>query len=59
MVGGMISGDGVDPLVRSNGKVNVAVYKQLAKDHVMPVLRNSNKQPAIFMQDNAHVTMLR
>ena len=53
MVWGMISGDGVGPLVRLQGKVNEGVYKQLVKDHVLPVLRNSTKQPSIFMQDNA------
>ena len=53
MVWGMISGDGVGPLVRLQGKVNTEVYKQLIKDHVLPVLRNSTKQPSIFMQDNA------
>ena len=53
MVWGMISGDGVGPFVRLKGKVNAGVYKQLVKDHVLPVLRNSTKQPSIFMQDNA------
>ena len=53
MVWGMISGDGVGPLVRLQGKVNAGVYKQLVQDHVLPVLRNSTKQPSIFMQDNA------
>ena len=53
MVRGMISGDGVGPLVRLQGKVNAEVYKQLVKDHVLPVLWNSTKQPSIFMQDNA------
>ena len=53
MVWGMISGDGVGPLVRLQGKVNVGVYKQLVKNHVLPVLRNSTKQLCIFMQDNA------
>ena len=53
MVFGMISGDGVGSLVRLHGKVNAAVYKQLVKDHVLPVLRNSTKQQSIFMQDNA------
>ena len=53
MVWGMISGDGVGPLVRVQGKVNAGVYKQLVKDHVLPVLRNSTKQPSIFLQDNA------
>ena len=53
MVWGIISGDGVGPLVRLQGKVNAGVYKQLVKDHVLPVLRNLTKQPSIFMQDNA------
>ena len=49
----MISGDGVGSLVRLQGKVNAGVYKQLVKDHVLPELRNSIKQPSIFMQDDA------
>ena len=53
MVWGMISGDGVSLLVRLQGKINAGVYKQLVKDHVLPELRNSTKQPSIFMQDNA------
>ena len=52
MVWGMISGDNVGPLVRLQGKVNAGVYKQLVKDHVLPVLRNSTKQFSIFMLDN-------
>ena len=53
MVWGMLSGDSVGPLGRLQGKVNAGVYKQLVKDRVWPVLRNSTKQPFIFMQDNA------
>ena len=53
MVWGMISGDGVGSFARLQGKVNAGVYKQLVKDHVLPVLRNSTKQLFIFMQDNA------
>ena len=53
MVWGMISGDGVGSLVRLQGKINAGVYKPLVKDNVLPVLRNSTKQPSIFMQDNA------
>ena len=41
MVWGMISEDGVGPLVRLQGKVNAGVYKQLIKDHVSPLLRYS------------------
>ena len=53
MVWGMISGDGLGSLVRLQGKVNAGVYKQLVKNYVLPMLRNSTKQPSIFMQDNA------
>ena len=53
MVWGMISGDVVGPLVRLQRRVKTGVYKQLVKDHVLPELRNSTKQPFIFMQDNA------
>ena len=42
MVWGMISGDGVGPLVWLQGKVNTGVYKQLVKDHVLPVLKKFN-----------------
>ena len=60
MVWEMISGDGKGPLVRLQGKVNERVYKQLVEDHVLPVLRNSTKQPSIFIQDNVpcHKTMV-
>ena len=53
MVGVSISGDGVGPLVRFHGKGNAAVYKQLVRDHVLPVLRHSSNLPSIFMQNNA------
>ena len=53
MVWGMISRDGVGPLVQLQGKLNGGVYKQLVKDHVLPVLKNSTKQPSIFMHCNA------
>ena len=53
MVWGMITGDSVGPLVQLQRKVNAGVYKQLVKDHVLPVLKNSTKQPFKFMQDNA------
>ena len=39
--------------MRLKGKVNVGVYKELVKDHVLLMLRNSTQQPSIFMQDNA------
>ena len=53
MAWGMIPGNCVGPLVRLQGKLNTGVYKQLLRDHVLPVLRNSTKQPSIFRQDNA------
>ena len=53
MVCGIVSVDDVVPLARLEGKVNAGVYKQLVKDHVLPVLRNLTKQSSIFMQDNA------
>ena len=49
----MISGDGVGPLVRLQGKVNAGDYKYLVKERILPVLKNSTKQPSVFMQDNA------
>ena len=52
MVRANISGDGVGPLVRLHGKGNAAVYKQLVRDHVMPVLRHSSNLPSIFRQNN-------
>ena len=55
MVWGMISAKGIWLLVRLHGRVNAAVYKKLAKQHVLSVLRNSANQPAIFKQDNAWI----
>ena len=40
MVWGMISGDGVSPLVRLHGKINAAVYKQLVKNSKMLACAN-------------------
>ena len=54
MVCGVISGDGVGPLVRLQGKVNAGVYKQLVKDHVLPVLSNL----AYSCRTMPHVTRL-
>ena len=42
MVWGMISAEGSSgPLVRLHGRVNAAIDKELVKQHVLPVLRNS------------------
>ena len=53
MVFGMVSAAGPGPLVRLHGRINAAVYKELLKQHVLPILRTSVNQPAVFMQDNA------
>lgn len=53
MVWGMISSEGVGPLVRIYGRVNAETYKQLLQQHVIESLRLSPNQPSIFMQDNA------
>lgn len=53
MVWGMFSSEGVGPLVRIIGTVNANVYLNLVQQHVIPPLRASPNQPAIFMQDNA------
>ena len=53
MVWGMISAEGIGPLVRLHGRVNAAVDKELVKQHGLHVLRNAANQPGVFMQDNA------
>ena len=53
VVWGMISAESIGPLVRLRGRENAAVYKELVRQHVLPVLRNAANQPVIFMQDNA------
>lgn len=53
MVFGMFSGQGTTPLVRLEGRVNAAMYKNMIQDHVAPIIRNSGIDSAIFMQDNA------
>lgn len=53
MVFGMISCQGTSPLVRLNCRVNSTVYKNVLKQHVVPVLQNSGIENPVFMQDNA------
>ena len=53
MVWGMFSAAGVGPLIQLHGRVNANVYQNLLRQHVVPPLRSSPNQPAIFMQDNA------
>lgn len=53
MVWGMFSAAGVGPLVQLHGRVNANVYQNLLQQHMVPYLRSSPNQPAVFMQDNA------
>lgn len=53
MVWGMFSAAGVGPLIQLHGRVNANVYKNLLQQHMVPFLRSSPNQPAVFMQDNA------
>lgn len=53
MVWGMFSAAGVGPLKQLHGRVNANVYLNLLKQHMVPSLRSSPIQPAVFMQDNA------
>ena len=53
MVFGMISWDGTTDLVRLITRVNGTIYKNMLRDHVIPILRNSECENPIFMQDNA------
>ena len=53
MVWGMFSSEGVGPLLRINGTVNAKVYRNIVEQQVLPLIRQSQLQPAIFMHDNA------
>ena len=48
----MISVGSTGPLVRLHYKINVTVYKEILKKHVVPNLRTAINQPAVFMYDN-------
>ena len=52
MAWGMFLSESVGPLVRINGTVNANVYRNL-ENHVIPSVRASPHQWAIFMHDNA------
>ena len=52
MVFGMISTPGIGHPVRLHCKINATVYKDILKKHVVPNLKTSINQPAVFMQDN-------
>ena len=51
IVFGMISTADTGPLVRLHGKINITVYKEILKKHVLN-LRTAINQLAVFMQDN-------
>lgn len=51
MVWGMFSAAGVGPLIQLHGRGNA--YQNLLQQDVVPSLRLSPNQPAIFMQDNS------
>ena len=53
MVFGMFSSQGTTPLVRLHTRVNAQIYKTIVQDHVVPIIRNSGIDRAIFIQDNA------
>ena len=53
MVFGMFSSRGTTPLVRLQTRVNAQIYKNIVKDHVVPIIQNSGFDRATFMQDNA------
>ena len=52
MVFGKIPVAGTVPLVKLHGKINAAVCKEILKKHVVPYLRTTFNQLAVFMQDN-------
>ena len=53
MVFSMIATARTGRLVNLNGKINVTVYKEILKKHVVSNLRTKINQPAVFVQDNA------
>ena len=44
---------GVGPIIHIEGAVNANVYRNLLEQKVIPSLKESPIQPAIFMHDNA------
>ncbi|KAI5085750.1 hypothetical protein C0J45_24213, partial [Silurus meridionalis] len=53
MVWDRLSAAGVGPLIQLLGRVNANIYQNLLQQHMVPSLRSSPSQPAVFMQDNA------
>ena len=44
---------GTGPPARLHSKINTTVYKEILKKHVVPILRTTINQQAVFIQDNA------
>ena len=53
MVFGTNATAGTGPLIRLHVKINANVYKEILKKDIVPNLRTTINQPAVFMQDNA------
>lgn len=55
MVWGMITSDGVGPIVRVDGNINTANYISILTNHLLPFLHQKREagQNPIFQQDNA------
>ena len=53
MIFGMFSSQDTTPLVRLQTRVNAQIYKNIAQEHVMPIIQNSGFDRATFMYDNA------
>ncbi len=59
MVWGMFSAARVGPFIQIHGRVNASIYQiqNLLRRYTVPSLQASPNQPAIFMQNNAPVTL--
>ncbi len=53
----MFSATGVEPLIQIHGRVNANIYQNLLQQHTVPSLQASPNLPAIYIQDNAPVTL--
>ena len=51
MVFGMYSSQGTTPLVRLQTRVNAQIYKNIAQDHIGPIIQNSGFDRATFTQE--------
>ena len=53
MVLGMISSEGVGPIVRFHSNINASVHKEFLRQHGLPHSRKRTVETPISMQDNA------